>query len=171
MTDGARQCTAQSKHTGERCKRSAVHGKTVCAVHGAGGGAPDGNLNAIVHGAYVRRVLDEEEQQIYDAFLEQLREDFTLNGSSDEAAAHMTAISLLQFMRASTAGKESAAETHARIFRNNLKDLKATKITREGATPECKTTPAEWASALVAKARAADEKAKRKKTRRKTESK
>ena len=44
MSDDARRCTARSKRTCERW-------------HGAGDGAPKGNLNGLIHGACVRRTL------------------------------------------------------------------------------------------------------------------
>lgn len=47
------QCTAKSKRTGERCKRMCAPGKTVCKWHGGNSkGAPNGNKNALKHGAY-----------------------------------------------------------------------------------------------------------------------
>ena len=38
----APRCTAKSKHTGKPCRAPAVHGWTVCRMHGAGGGAKPG---------------------------------------------------------------------------------------------------------------------------------
>ncbi len=47
------QCTAKSKRSGERCRNHAVHGKTVCHIHGGkSSGAPKGNKNALTCGAY-----------------------------------------------------------------------------------------------------------------------
>jgi uncharacterized protein YicC (UPF0701 family) len=109
----------------------------------------------MVHGAYVKRVLTEEEQEIHDDFIAKIRADFTLNDSSDEIAVRMAAISYVQFLRAQQAGKEEAANVQARIVRESLKDLKATKITREGEGADLKTTPADWATALLEKVREA----------------
>jgi len=155
MIDDARRCHAKSKQTGERCKRPAAPGKRVCYMHGARGGGVKGNLNGMVHGAYVKRVLNEDEQRIHDDFLARLHADFTLNDSSDEIAVRMAAISYVQFLRAQEAGKEEAANIQARIVRESLKDLKATKITREGEGLDIKTTPAEWAAALLEEVKAA----------------
>lgn len=150
------QCAAKSKRSGERCRRPPVPGKRVCYYHGGASTGPKTSegrqrcsLAATVHGAYVERVLDAEEQAIYDGFLAQMRQDFTLNTSSDEVAVLMAAMSFVQYCRAQKAGKEDAAETQARIIRNNLKDLKATKIAREGEAVSLQTTPAEWATALL----------------------
>lgn len=158
MTDESRRCTATSKSTGERCRQPAAPGQSVCRYHGAGGGAPKRNLNRLIHGAYVARVLNDEEQRIRSAFLDEIRRDFALNASSDEVAAQMAAMAFIQFLRAEKAGKEAAAAAHARIVRNCLRDLKATKSTRERGTVDLKTTPAEWATALVAKVRQAERK-------------
>ena len=46
----AAQCSATSKHSRQRCKNPAVRGYSVCRMHGARGGAPQGNLNALKHG-------------------------------------------------------------------------------------------------------------------------
>jgi len=152
MADETRRCTARSKHTGERCRRGAVPGYSVCRYHGAGGGAPKGNLNGLVHGAYARRILNAEEQQIHSAFLDQIRQDFSLNQSSDEIQAQMAALAFVQFLRAGEAGNEAAAAVHARVVRNCLRDLRATKSSRERGPVDLKTTPAEWATAFVEKA-------------------
>jgi len=149
MIDDSRRCTAKSKRTGERCKRPAAPGKRVCYMHGARGGGVKGNLNGMTHGAYVKRVLNEEEQRIHDGFIARIRGDFTLNDSSDEIAVEMAAISYIQFLRAQKAGNEDAANVQARIVRDSLKDLKATKITREGETKGLTTTPAQWAAELI----------------------
>ena len=45
----APRCTAHSKRTGEPCRAPAVRGWSVCRMHGARGGAPNG----VRHGAYV----------------------------------------------------------------------------------------------------------------------
>jgi len=160
MVDDSRRCHAKSRQTGERCKRPVTPGYKVCYYHGANpknhGGCPPekakGNLNGMVHGAYVKRVLTPEEQQLHDDFIAKIHADFTLNESSDEIAVRMAAISYVQFLRAQQAGKEEAANVQARIVRESLKDLKATKIAREGETTTLATTPAEWATALLAEA-------------------
>jgi len=155
MVDDSRRCTAKSKQSGERCKRPAAPGKRVCYMHGARGGATKGNLNSLIHGAYAARVLNEEEQAVYDGFVARIREDFEFNDSSDEVAVHMAAMAFLQFVRAQKAGKEDAANVQARIVRDSLKDLKATKITRESDGKEMATTPAQWAADLLREVRKA----------------
>ena len=119
-------------------------------MHGANAGPPLGNLNGLVHGAYVKRVLSEEELAIHGAFLAKIREDFELNNSSDEVAVLMAAMAFVQYSRAVEAGNADAAERFDRMVRSNLKDLKATKLAREGETSNSlNTSPAEWATALL----------------------
>lgn len=49
------QCSAKSKQTGERCKKTCVPGKKVCRWHGGlSPGAPKGSKNALKHGAYAK---------------------------------------------------------------------------------------------------------------------
>jgi len=153
MVADNRRCTAMSRTTGERCKQAAMPGWDVCYYHGGRGGAPRGNLNHLIHGAYTKRTLSEEEERIQSAFLDQIRADFALNSSSDEVAAQMAAMAFIQFLRAEKASNEGAAAAQARIVRNCLRDLKATKSTRERGIEPLSTTPAEWAAALVEKIR------------------
>ena len=41
----APRCGARSKRTGESCRAPAVRGFSVCRMHGARGGAPEGKRN------------------------------------------------------------------------------------------------------------------------------
>jgi len=131
MLRSRRQCTAKSKQSGKRCKRPAAPGK---------------------------RVLDEQEQEIYDAFVKALRRDFQLNESSDEVSAQMAAMAFVQYERAIKLGNAKAADIYDTMVLRHLKSMKATKISREGEkTTRLKTTPAEWAAALIKEVRAAKE--------------
>jgi hypothetical protein len=47
----ALRCHARSKRSGLRCQAPAVRGYSVCRMHGACGGPPRGNRNALKHGA------------------------------------------------------------------------------------------------------------------------
>ena len=47
----ALRCHAKSKRSGLQCRAPAVRGHSVCRMHGAAGGAPKGNRNALRHGA------------------------------------------------------------------------------------------------------------------------
>jgi uncharacterized protein YjcR len=48
----ASRCRAKSKRSGQQCRAPAVRGSSVCRMHGAGGGAPKGNRNALKHGGF-----------------------------------------------------------------------------------------------------------------------
>lgn len=55
----ATRCTARAKRTGQPCRCPAVTGWTVCRVHGAGGGAPEGPANGNwKHGGRSREVAE-----------------------------------------------------------------------------------------------------------------
>lgn len=116
------------------------------------GGAPKGNSNALKHGIYADRFLSAEEKPLFDAIITQLHEDFVFNKSSDFMQVELVAVYFLKLGRAQEAGDWDAAERLDRMIRCHLKDLKTTKITREGVEPKGpETTPAEWATALLEK--------------------
>jgi hypothetical protein len=134
-------------------------------------GAPEGNLNAMRHGIYANRFLSEDEKPLFDAIIAQLYQDFVFNKSSDFMQVELVAVYFLKLGRAQEAGDWDAAEKLDRMIRCHLKDLKATKIAREGeAARGPETTPAEWATALLeklaeAQRKLAGKRAKGKKTR------
>jgi hypothetical protein len=54
----AARCTAKSKRSGRRCRAPAVKGWRVCRMHGARGGAPEGERNGNYrHGARTKEVI------------------------------------------------------------------------------------------------------------------
>lgn len=53
----ALRCHARSKRSGLQCRAPAVKGHSVCRMHGAGGGAPKGNRNALKHGGFTAETL------------------------------------------------------------------------------------------------------------------
>jgi hypothetical protein len=53
----ARRCRAKSKRSGKPCRAPAVRGWAVCRMHGAGGGAPLSNRNALRHGMYTGEAI------------------------------------------------------------------------------------------------------------------
>jgi hypothetical protein len=117
-----------------------------------GPGAPEGNTNALKHGVYADRFLSPEERPLFDGIIEQLHEDFVFNKSSDFMQVELVAVYFLKLGRAQEAADWDAAERLDRMIRCHLKDLKATKIAREGEEPKgAETTPAEWATALLEK--------------------
>lgn len=117
-----------------------------------GPGGVEGNTNALKHGIYADRFLTPEEKPLFDAIIAQLHEDFVFNKSSDFIQVELVAVYFLKLGRAQEAGDWDAAERLDRMIRCHMKDLKTTKLTREGTEPiEPQTTPAEWATALLEK--------------------
>ena len=53
----ALRCHAKSKRSGLQCQAPAARGSSVCRMHGAGGGAPKGNKNALKHGNFTAETL------------------------------------------------------------------------------------------------------------------
>jgi hypothetical protein len=53
----ALRCHAKSKRSGLQCRSPAVRGHSVCRMHGAGGGAPKGNRNALKHGDFTAETI------------------------------------------------------------------------------------------------------------------
>jgi uncharacterized protein YjcR len=53
----ALRCHAKSKRSGKPCRSPAVRGSKVCRMHGARGGAPRGNRNALKHGEFAAETL------------------------------------------------------------------------------------------------------------------
>ena len=58
LMNQAPRCNARAKRTGCRCKSPAVTGFRVCRMHGAHGGAPEGNRNGNYrHGGSTKKAL------------------------------------------------------------------------------------------------------------------
>jgi uncharacterized protein YjcR len=80
----ALRCHARSKKSGSPCQAPAMRGHNVCRMHGAGGGAPKGNRNALKHGGFTAEGLELKRQ--ISAFARMARETIrTLEG--DEGTA------------------------------------------------------------------------------------
>jgi uncharacterized protein YjcR len=54
------RCGAKTRR-GKPCQSPAVNGKKRCRMHGGaeGSGAPKGNQNALKHGRYIKRAIEE----------------------------------------------------------------------------------------------------------------
>ncbi|WLR49579.1 HGGxSTG domain-containing protein (plasmid) [Halobacillus litoralis] len=84
--NGNQQCTAKSKQTGEQCKNWAVSGNTKCRFHGGkstGAKTNEGkekvSMNALKHGLYAKRFMDEEEMEWYEKTMEYYTEKHDLD--------------------------------------------------------------------------------------------
>ncbi|MDP8257447.1 MAG: hypothetical protein P9M14_17010 [Candidatus Alcyoniella australis] len=132
------RCTARTKKNGQRCTHPAVEGYTVCRMHGANpknhGGAPPeklrGNLNGLIHGAYVKRILDEQDQELFDRTLEAIRHDFDLNKSTDQIQAAMAAFYFTRWYRAIEGKALSASSTCCCVSNSNRSRPRERSATR-----------------------------------------
>lgn len=116
------------------------------------GGAPPGAQNRLTHGIFANKCLDADEKIIFDHLIEQLHKDFQFNRSSDFLQVELVGVYSVKLMRAQVEGNVQAAESLDRMIRCHLKDLKTTKISREGEEPKGpKSSPAEWAANLLDK--------------------
>jgi len=134
-------------------------------------GAPENNLNPMTHGIWANQCLNDEERELFREIIQRLWNDFEFNKSSDFLQVELVAVYSVKLVRAQINGDMDASEKLDRMIRCHLKDLKATKIAREGeASRGPETTPAEWATALLEKLAESQKKpagksAKRRKTR------
>jgi hypothetical protein len=116
------------------------------------GGAPEGNKNRLKHGIFADRCLTPEERQMFDVLIEHLHQDFQFNKSSDFIQVELVGVYSVKLVRAQMEGNTQAAESLDRMIRCHMKDLKTTRIAREGDEPKGpQTSPAEWAAELLDK--------------------
>ena len=142
--------------------------------HSAEGKAPPpkrtgrhNNLNPMTHGIWANQCLDDEERELFREIIERLQNDFVFNKSSDFMQVELVAVYPVKLVRAQINGDIDASEKLDRMIRCHLKDLKATKIAREGEVPSGPgTTPAEWATALLEKLAESEKKPARKRGKR-----
>lgn len=107
--------------------------------------------NHLTHGIFANRFLDEAEKPLFDAVIAALEEDFVCNRSSDFLQVELVGVNFVKLARAFVNGEMESVERIDRMIRQHLRDLKATKLTREGPAepPKRKTTPADWATSLL----------------------
>ena len=150
----AKRCKATSKLSGERCKNAAVKGYDVCRMHGARGGAPKKNLNALVHGAFVDRFLKEGEKETFDRFMAGLKKDIPdMNDSSDYAIAVTAAMVFIRLQRAIEGDAQpSSVDFLSKTLIRHLEALKVTRHARKGTDINL-PSPAQWALDLIEKAK------------------
>lgn len=119
--------------------------------------AQAGNQNGVRHGIFANAILNEAERKQFQAVISQLNQDFVFNKSSDFFQVEIVALYMLKLRRAMELEDYDSAEKLDRLLRAHLRELKTTKLTREGDKPVGpETSPAEWATALLEKARSLD---------------
>lgn len=135
---------------GENERQDVEHFRRLTSDQRGPGGAPERNTNNLQHGAYANRFLSDEERVLFSELIAKLQADFKFNESSDFIQVELVAMYFLKLGRAQESGDWEVAQKIDQMLRCHLKDLKATKIAREGDEPKGpETTPAEWASALL----------------------
>ena len=146
------RCKAKSRTTGEQCRRWSAPGYNVCYYHGANpknhGGAPRNNKNAVKHGAYVNRLLDEDEEAIFQEYYESLREEFELADPSERELAQKAGLYYVRLLRALKGGSAEDIYKIDGLWSKKLAHLKAIKKKRE-RDPR-KITYEEWRPDLLA---------------------
>jgi len=147
-----KQCTATSKLSGERCKNPAVKGFNVCRMHGAKGGAPKKNLNALVHGCFVDRFLKPGEEEMFNRFMDGLKKDIPdMNDSSDYAIAVTAGMVFIRLQRAIEGDAQpNSLDFLSKTLIRHLEALKVTRHARKGTDINL-PSPAQWALELIEK--------------------
>lgn len=150
----AKRCKAKSKQAGRQCQNPVVPGKKVCWTHGGKSTGPKNparqpnNQHARKYGSYIAEIL-KKDIWIFEKFYDTLHQDFELNNSTDKMATELACMYFVKIIQAQREGDIPSADTHDRMCRMQLKDLKATKSAREGEIVTLKTSPAEWAANLL----------------------
>ena len=147
-----KQCKATSKLSGERCKNPAVKGYDVCRMHGARGGAPKKNLNALVHGTFVDRFLKPGEEDIFNRFMDGIYKDIPdMNESSDYAIAVTAGMVFIRLQRAIEGDAQpNSVDFLSKTLIRHLEALKITRHARKGTDINL-PSPAQWALELIEK--------------------
>jgi len=111
-----------------------------------------GNKLAYKHGAYSAAFVQSEEKEQFLALRHEIARDFKNETGPDTAMLDAAALLFMRHGRAVVAGEQDLANKTMASILAMLDRLKATKVSREGDKPvHRETTPAEWASALLAK--------------------
>ncbi len=110
-----------------------------------------GNKVAYKHGAYSAAFVQPEEKEQFLALRHEIARDFKNETGPDTAMLDAAALLFMRHGRAVVAGEQDLANKTMASILAMLDRLKATKVSREGDKPSHgETTPAEWASALLA---------------------
>ena len=123
------------------------------------------SLNALRHGIYADRFLDENEPQVFGDLMARLRQDFDLEEGSNLAEAEALAMAYIQFCRAITAGDAAAAQRFSRAVAAHTKRFRGVRPkVRRSSGQRKMLSPAEWATALLEEVEAGRAKGSRRMT-------
>ena len=118
-----------------------------------------GNKFAYKHGAYAAAFVQPEEKDQFLRLRHEIARDFSKETGPDTAMLDAAALLFMRHGRAVVAGEQDLANKTMASILAMLDRLKATKVSREGDKPSHgETTPAQWASALLADKTAAPRK-------------
>lgn len=110
-----------------------------------------GNKFGYKHGAYSAAFVQPEEKEQFLALRLEISREFKNETGPDTAMLDAAALLFMRHGRAVVAGEQDLANKTMASILAMLDRLKATKVSREGDKPSHgETTPAEWASALLA---------------------
>lgn len=114
-----------------------------------------GNKFGYKHGAYSAAFVQPEEKEQFLALRLEIARDFKNETGPDTAMLDAAALLFMRHGRAVVSGEQDLANKTMASILAMLDRLKVTKVSREGDKPShCETTPAEWASDLLASAKA-----------------
>ena len=131
-------------HIGEPCKNRAVPGSDYCKFHGGGA------VGKRKHGAYTLN-LSPEEQASYDRLFAELAEPLGDLDPYDRRLIHLLALLSVKVDSAVCANAPPEAVTpYARLALEHMRELKATRATKDGGNLTG-STPAEVMAALFMK--------------------
>lgn len=130
-------------------------GELIAAAHGVIPPDPDMRIvSALKNGVMASRLLDNNERDVFYALIERFYAEYTLNTSADFMEVELVNLLFIQFFRAVQAADWDAAHKIDSMLRAHLREMKASKRSREGdETQRQMVSAGEWTADLLAKAR------------------
>ncbi|MHB1000836.1 MAG: hypothetical protein ACYC27_16465 [Armatimonadota bacterium] len=109
------------------------------------GNAPKGNTNAVKHGIYTRRLVSDEERELYDSLLGRFRVDYP---NTDDSLLQETVLYVMRLKRALDSGNIDGLQKMDSKLRKALKKIRYHKpeIVCENGTP---MTREEWMADFI----------------------
>ncbi len=105
---------------------------------------------------YADRLLGPEEQESYDAVIKNLRSEFSVGGGIEEMHIQLAALYFMRLVQAQADEDWDKAEHIDRMLKNQMSELRAMKKKQESQVSQLSgLSPAEWASELLERYRAA----------------
>ena len=147
----AKQVNAKELITVARLRKTEL----IAAAHGMLTDIPnDGSIGGLRHGIFANQLLDSEERRVFYALIECFYADYDLNSSADFMEVELAVLYFLQVMRAIKAQEWETAQRIDVMLRSHLRDLKASKRSREGSEAgkgQTTISQDQWAADLLQK--------------------